>query len=305
VNLRHLLRGNTILVFAIGIVLIVGLALALYLGLRPAPSFSKTLETSDLQTNYARIKDVMRAYVDATAPDIDQRTRAQRVDVAQFGLEAKQPFYNLAVCTPGRAYIPTGAQLQSPDDGLLIPLADLALETATWAHYLAELRYPQHLWQVELTTFETRELNTIAGASVYDAAKADSRAQAFANALSTKLAAYQRVHPATNAVIVWPNCGRADFSRVVTVDPPNGELRVIPQLLYDLCSKIELDPDSPKSCDRWTVQSSLQRLAGGYRYVVQWPDGVQRCGHIGTDSESDRIPLTLRKSVGTTCAAAP
>ncbi|HEV2652606.1 MAG TPA: hypothetical protein VGU69_15200 [Rhizomicrobium sp.] len=284
-----------------GVIAVAALAAVLMFVInRPPPTFSAKFEAADVATNYATIKSLMSDYVHATPADEDRTVRSQKVAATQFGVQAGEPFYNLADCSSGRTAIPAASP--SPDDALIMPLSDVALATARWSHYLTELGYPANVWQPDIAKFEADELSVVEQATAYDAQKADDRAHAFAARLAAKLAAYRTTHAGRTAVIAWQNCGRESFTRTVTLSP-SGDLTLIPAYLYDLCGRYGVGADDPLQCNRWSTPApaGVERISGGYRFVAHWPDGTRRCGAFTVDSESDRQPLALTKQSGTAC----
>src|SRR5262245_10097818 len=57
--------------------------------------------------------------------------------------------------------------------------------------------------------------------------------------------------------------------------PDNGIVNLIPAFFYYLCKERHLDPDDPKSCDRWRepYRGILTKVLGDYFYRASWPDG--------------------------------
>jgi hypothetical protein len=87
----------------------------------------------------------------------------------------------------------------------------------------------------------------------------------------------------------------------IDLQPPEGQIFLIPVFFYKLCEAQHLDPADPRSCDRWTevLRGTAEYVSGDYMYLARWTDGSVRCGPLGFNSrdlEGKTLQITKLRS---------
>lgn len=204
--------------------------------------------------------------------------------------------YDLSNCEPGSEYLGDGKPTVTAE------FADIAFDVIVWREALTKLGYPATLWQPSLVTYEQQEVDRAIAlpTPIYFAFSAKDAPDAGSSTIGTmigKLNAYRTQHPTLPELITQGGCGAGGATVSIATAPLAVQVLFIPTFFYDLCKVQKQNADDPNSCPQWreAVQGKLESVAGDYRYLVRWSDGVLRRGKLSFDMNDDGHTITLRK----------
>jgi len=176
-----------------------------------------------------------------------------------------------------------------------LDLADLAYEMASLRWRLRDLGYPPSVWGDRVDAMERLMLRAIAHD---DVEPPEDRYQPYEE-LARELERYrQESGSRLRPVAVEGGCGAGEIGVTITTDPPGGRVRFIPVFFHELCRSQGLDPDDPRSCDRWRepFEDLLFDVSGDYVYHASWPDGGVRMGRLGFTNLEEGQTVTIRQA---------
>jgi len=222
-----------------------------------------------------------------------ESVRATMEEFYQHGLlhsniDREGTTYDLNSCPdPGNYMGSTDAE--TPAGGALAKLLLLAETTVTWRHDLSKLGVPEEVSQPLISNFENESL---AEGGELPTEQKTAAAEQIVAALNRYR---QQSNPRLPGFIYEGGCGAGEISVQIALQPPDGQIFIIPVFLYKLCAAQHLNPQDPRSCDRWTevINGTAAYVSGDYIYLARWADGVVRCGPLGFNS-FDQDGKTLR-----------
>jgi hypothetical protein len=233
--------------------------------------------------HYFAVKTVMQHFYET---DVSQHRR----------LEGSTSKYDLSNCEPGSDYTGTGKPTVTAE------FADIAFDVIVWREALSKLGYPATLWQPALVKYEQQEVDEAIALPTptyfaYSAKDTPDAGSATVAAMMRAVNAYRAQHPSLPALITQGGCGAGGATVSIATAPLAVQVLFIPTFFYDLCKVQKQNADDPNSCPQWreAVQGKLESVAGDYRYLVRWPDGVLRRGKLSFDIGDDGHTITLRK----------
>lgn len=160
-------------------------------------------------------------------------------------------------------------------------LTNLALNMVIWENDLRKLRIPEEIWRPVLEQYETDNLNLRSSANENEYKEGDF-SLGLAEKLNARMAEAGRSNP---KFIEEGGCGAGGADVRFKLNPPDGQLFLIPVFLYKVCQAQHLIPTDFRSCSRWKeiLDDSVPSLTGDYVYLARWADGVVRCGSVSED----------------------
>ncbi len=162
---------------------------------------------------------------------------------------------------------------QENDD--LPDLMEIALNVVIWENDLRKLGVPEGTWRPVLDEYEANNLTAKSDAI-------DADVPQLAAQLNARMTSAGRSRP---KFVERGGCGSGGADVHFELNPPDGQLFLIPVFLYKVCQVQRLVPTDFKSCNRWkeVFTASVPSLTGDYVYLARWADGVVRCGSVSED----------------------
>jgi hypothetical protein len=203
-------------------------------------------------------------------------------------LASERTTYDLANCSDPGNYMGS-IDPETSADAALAKLLSLAETTVTWRHDFRKLGIPEEVWQPLISNYENESLAK--GGEL----PPEQRIAAGEQMVAALNRYRQQSNPRLPRLIYEGGCGAGEISVQIALQPPDGQIFLIPVFLYKLCQAQHLDPQDPRSCDRWTevIHGTASYVSGDYIYLARWADGVVRCGPLGFKS-FDQDGKTLR-----------
>jgi hypothetical protein len=169
-------------------------------------------------------------------------------------------------------------------------VAAVAYEAAVIEHGAAELHYPKAVWQPIVDRYVRAQLARIgAPAQSRDDYGDDPVEARLKRDLIAGTEAYARAHPELHLgkmVDGRDGCGAGENDFKILTQPAAALVELIPNFFYTLCVAKHINPEDTTKCDKWieAFPSVNIYLAGDYRYLIRWSDGVVRRGLLSADS---------------------
>lgn len=246
-----------------------------------SPSNSSSLVKSDPKAQYYVIKRTMQQFYDSGALASNVSTKAG------------DP-YDLINCRPSGTDFLGRAHDDSEPIGWL---ANLASTVVLWRSDLRKIGYPESVWRPVLIEFEDAAVPQLVRPGGLPA-----NYDAFSEKQYKRIAAALNKHrresnPALAEIVIVGECGAGEIGIKVATEPRNGQVLFIPVFFHELCKAQRLDPDDPRSCDRWreAVDGVLFDVAGDYFYRAQWPDGAAKRGRLSFTNLKDGQTVVFRR----------
>lgn len=183
--------------------------------------------------------------------------------------------YSLSFCTDAVQYLGSFSDhpfREKSEDKEVATLTDLALEVVVWENDFRKLGFPEEIWRPVLEKYESAGL-----------AQPGESTQQLAAELN---AANARAGRSLPKFATLGGCGSGEIEVHFALNPPDGQLFLIPVFLYKVCQAQKLSPTDLKSCDRWkeVFNGSVSYASGDYVYLARWADGIVRCGSLGINN---------------------
>ena len=217
-----------------------------------------------------------------------------RQGLLHSNIERQSGTYDLWNCTDPAGFMGSDNE-GAPGDSALFKLVDLAQTTTVWRKDLNQLGVPKEVWEPLVSSYENLALQQAGELK-------GAQDEAARNQLAATLNKYRQTSsPGLPRFIVEGGCGAGEIEVRIALQPPDGQIFLIPAFLYKLCQAQHLDPTNPRSCDRWTevIHGAASYVSGDYVYLARWTDGSVRCGPLGFksfDQEGKTFQITKLRS---------
>jgi hypothetical protein len=185
------------------------------------------------------------------------------------------------------------AQLHQERPGVLYDLVGLAEKSVVWRNDLRKLGIPEKVWEPLIGEYE----------NLWFKHRGESELDGQTNKIAAALNKYKQQSDTSLPTFIVGDCaaGAGAVDVRIELQPPEGQIYLIPVFLYKLCEAQHLDPADPRSCDRWTevIHGTASYVSGDYVYLARWADGSVRCGPLGFNSpdlEGKTLQITKLRS---------
>ncbi len=265
------------------------------IGKASARTSSETLK-SDLRSQYASLKEVLKPILEARREDLKPRLDGKIFD---FACSGNRTFYDQLFDLD--AWKDTEIELRA-----LLKLAQDAVLLRLDLQQIA----PARIWQADFETYERQELQDIvetlsrggfklsefgvvSGSDEFESRHVRREKELY-QSLANALNSYRR----SPKFIFGPGCeGDGEIAVKIATLPAGAQVHFIPRFFYDLCKKQNIDPEDLGNCNRWreAIDNQLTEVIGNYRYIVHWPDGTVRRGVLSFGAHDEGKTITLSK----------